>query len=79
MQEHFRSWEELCESFLEGYFNWLNRDYGIDQAQSGLRERREIYQELQARPDSPYRLSWYLPLDPEAQRRRQAQFSALEK
>lgn len=79
MQEHFRSWEELCESFLEGYHTWLLRDYGLEQAERGLRERQEIYEELKARPDSPYRLSWYYPLDPEAQRRRERQLGALEK
>ena len=79
MQEYFSSWGELCESFLEGYYGWLKRDYGVDQAQKGLWERKEIYQELQARPDSPYRLNWYLPLDPESQRRRESQRRALEK
>ena len=79
MQENFRSWEELAESFLEGYYTWLLRDYGREQAELGLQERSEIYKELKARPDSPYRLSWYLPLDLESQRRREAQRRALEK
>lgn len=79
MQEHFHSWEELCQSFLEGYFNWLEQDYGIDQARQGLKERSEIYEELRARPDSPYRLNWYFSLDPEVQRRREQQFGAMEK
>jgi len=79
MQEHFRSWEELCESFLEGFFAWRQRAFGPEDARAALRERTEIYRELQARPDSPYRLSWYLPLDLDAQRRRERQLDALEK
>ena len=79
MQEHFRSWEELAESFLEGYYAWLLRDYGLEQAERGLKERQEIYGELRARPDSPYKLSWYFPLDQEALRRREARLGALEK
>lgn len=79
MQAHFRSWEELCESFLEGFFAWRQRAFGLKDAQAALQERRDIYQELRIRPDSPYKLSWYLPLDPEAQRRREAQLGTLEK
>lgn len=79
MQEHFRSWEELCESFLEGFFIWRRRAFGPEDARDALQERMDIYGELKSRPDSPYKLSWYLPLDPEAQRRRDAQFGALEK
>ena len=79
MQECFSSWNELCESFLEGYFNWMRRDYGMEQAQRGLKERREIFQELQSRPDSPYRLNWYFSLDQEVQRRRERQLRELEK
>lgn len=78
MQEHFRSWEELCQGFLEGYYSWREREFGRDDAQRALKERRDIYAELQARPDSPYRLNWYYPLDPEAQRRRERQLGALE-
>ena len=79
IQGHFRSWEELCEGFLEGFYAWRLRSFGPEDAQAALQERRDIWRELQARPDSPYRLSWYLPLDPEAQRRREAFRGALEK
>lgn len=65
MQENFRSWEELCEGFLEGFYTWRAGAFGVRDARAALQERREIYRELQARPDSPYRLSWYLTLDPE--------------
>lgn len=79
MQECFRSWEELCEGFLEGFYSWRLRSFGPEDARAALQERRDIYRELQARPDSPYRLSWYLPLDPAAQRRREAFQGLLEK
>lgn len=79
MQESFRSWEELCEGFLEGFYTWRLGAFGLRDAQAALQERREIYQELRVRPDSPYKLNWYYPLDPAAQRRKEAQFGALEK
>ena len=66
MQEHFRSWDELCQGFLDGFFAWLSGAFGVEDAQAALQERRDIYRELQQRPDSPYRLSWYLPLNPES-------------
>ena len=66
MQEHFRSWDELCQGFLEGFFLWRSSAFGAEDARAALQERRDIYQELQQRPDSPYRLSWYLPLTPDS-------------
>lgn len=79
IQRHFRSWEELCEGFLEGFYTWRLGAYGPEDAQAALRERREIYQELRARPDSPYRLNWYFPMDPERRLRQEKQLSQLEK
>lgn len=70
MQETFRSWEELCESFLEGYARW-RFDVFPEDAEQNVQVRREIYEGLQRRPDSPYRLNWYLPLDPDEWERRE--------
>lgn len=77
IQSTFRSWEELCESFLEGYARWQRRS-NPQQAQANIQVRREIYEKLRLRPDSPYLVNWYLPLDPDAWARREKQRRVLE-
>lgn len=78
MQETFRSWEELCESFLEGYARWQTASFPED-AEQNVQIRREICEGLQQRPDSPYRLSWYLPLDLDEWDRREKRRREVEK
>lgn len=78
LQKTFRSWEELCESFLEGYAQWQLRSYP-QQALANIHIRRSIYEGLWRRPDSPYRLNWYLPLDPDEWSQRDERRAAVER
>ncbi len=62
VQNTFSSWEELCESFIEGYARWQFRSYP-ELAPKTVQIRRDIYEGLRQRQDSPYYINWYLPLD----------------
>ena len=63
MQLNYRSWEELCESYLAGQAAWARRSYDAEQAQQVIKERRDIYRRLCAMPDGPYRVPWDLDMD----------------
>lgn len=65
IQRHFHSWEELCSFYLDGYTRWI-RSIGEDPVQKRA-QREAIYAQIKQDPDSPYRLSFYLPLKPNAQ------------
>lgn len=77
LQENFSSWDELCEGFLEGFARWRRRSFPQD-AEANIQVRREIYEKLRQRPDSPYRVSWYLPLDLDAWTRREKRRQEVE-
>lgn len=57
IQQRFSSWDEMAESYLEGYEAWLERIGQQDAAQQAAR-RRNIYLQLKADPDGPYSLPW---------------------
>lgn len=54
LQGKFSSWDDLMESYMRGYEYWS--DESAD-------PRREVYQELKARSDGPYQVSWGLNLE----------------
>lgn len=54
LQEEFGSWDELMDSYLRGYEYWSVAD---------STQRRERYEEIKARGDSPYNLDWNLALE----------------
>ena len=62
IQTTFQDWDELNRSYLEGYTRWAFRS---GHSQNMIDFRRRIQKDLQTRRDSPYRLNWHLPLDPE--------------
>ena len=62
IQTTFRDWDELNRGYLEGYTRWAFRS---GHSQNMIDFRRRIQKDLQTREDSPYRLNWHLPLDPE--------------
>lgn len=54
IQSTFASWDEFTESYLLGYEYW---------AEESSDERRAVYEEIKAAPDSPYNLDWNMPLE----------------
>ena len=67
IQNTFRDWDELNQSYVTGYERWAVRN-GI--SQQLIQVRRQIQQDLRSRRDSPCRLPWQLNLDPEYWTRR---------
>ncbi|MCI9336804.1 MAG: DUF1266 domain-containing protein [Lachnospiraceae bacterium] len=57
IQQRFHSWDEMAESYLEGYEAWLERIGQQNAAQYAAR-RRAIFQQLKANPDGPYSVPW---------------------
>ena len=53
IQQRFSSWEEMAESYLEGYEAWRRRCGDPDAAGSAAR-RRYIFRQLKENPDGPY-------------------------
>lgn len=54
LQGKFSSWDEFIESYMRGYEYW---------AEESADPRRELYQQLKQRSDSPYRVAWDLALE----------------
>lgn len=57
LQQRFHSWDEMAESYLEGYEAWLNRSGQQDAAQYAA-IRKNIFLQLKANPDGPYSVPW---------------------
>lgn len=65
IQSTFHSWDELCQSFLDGFAAWrLSGGMPREAAQAAVQKRADIYWLLKRRKDSPYSLPWLLELDP---------------
>lgn len=54
IQNTFDSWDDLMESYFAGYEYWAGESSD---------ERREIYEEIKAASDSPFRLEWGMTLE----------------
>lgn len=54
VQPLFTSWDELIDSYLRGYEYWAEADSS---------ERREIYEELLAADDNPFRVDYNITLE----------------
>ncbi len=54
MQESFSSWDEMMDSYLRGYEYW---------AEESSDERRAVYEDLKAQPNSPFNIDWNLTLE----------------
>lgn len=54
IQKKFSSWDALMDSYLRGYEYW---------SESSSDERRNVYEDIKKRADSPYRLDWNLKLE----------------
>ena len=57
IQQRFHSWDEMAESYLEGYEAWLKRIGEQNAAQYAAR-RRAIFRQLKENPDGPYSVPW---------------------
>lgn len=53
IQKRFSSWDEMMDSYLRGYEYW---------AYESGDTRREVYEDIKTRDNSPYLLDWNLPL-----------------
>lgn len=54
IQQKFDSWDSFIDSYMLGYEYW---------AGESSEERRGIYEDLKAAPDSPYNLDWNMTLE----------------
>lgn len=61
MQKLFRSWNELYDSYFQGFRSWRIRSGG-EQVETAIRERAEICRQLMDSPDGPRSLNWNLTL-----------------
>lgn len=70
IQTVFRDWNELNDCYQAGYERWAVR---AKVPREVILLRRRIRQDLEKRRDSPCRLPWLLPLDPDCWARRAGQ------
>ena len=61
IQRTFSSWDEMAESYLNGYIQWAT-DVFDDEATERIRNRQEAYKALKNTIDGPYQQPWNLPL-----------------
>ncbi len=54
VQPQFESWDELIDSYMYGYEYWQ---------EASSQERRDIYEDLKTREDSPYAVDFKTPLE----------------
>ncbi|HHV12354.1 MAG TPA: DUF1266 domain-containing protein [Clostridiales bacterium] len=59
LQEHFRSWDEMNESYLTGYEYWLRQNEDADQS---LEDRIKALDEVRDMENSPFSLPWDMEL-----------------
>lgn len=65
IQNTFRSWDELCQGFLDGFASWkLSSGIHLEAAQNAVQRRADIYWAIRVRKDSPYNLPWQMELEP---------------
>lgn len=57
LQQLFHSWDEMADSYLEGYNAWLERCGEQNAAQLTAR-RKNIFEALKSNPDGPYSVPW---------------------
>ena len=60
LQGLYPSWDDMVQSYLDGYQYW-NGD-NPDDEESGSAQRRKIYEDLKASENNPYTLDWNLEL-----------------
>lgn len=61
LQNQYDSWEELAESYLNGYNYWSEED--PDDSGSAPAARRKVYENLRDGENNPYTIAWNTPLE----------------
>ena len=56
MQGMYSSWDEMVESYLDGYSYWAEED--PEDPESYTAQRRKIYEELKAAENSCFHVAW---------------------
>ena len=51
IKANYNSWEELCQSYIAGYAQWVEDENAVGQ-------RKAIYERLKNIPDGPYSVDW---------------------
>ena len=64
IQERFKSWAELCSSYLAGYEIWCRRELDRETAERYIRDRKSHYESLKKAKEGPYRLPWKMKMVP---------------
>lgn len=64
IQRNFRSWDELCQSFLDGFAAWRLSGSAGGAGAAAVQQRADVYWAIKGRKDSPYTLPWLMELDP---------------
>ena len=60
MQKRYGSWDEMAESYLDGYTYWAEEDPADPDSYSA--QRKAIYEELKNEKDGCFALDWNTPL-----------------
>ena len=63
LQGLYHSWDEFMAQYLEGYCDWADDD--IEDEDSEGFQRKRIYEFYRNKFDSPYSISWDMPLSAE--------------
>ena len=64
IQRTFQSWDELCQSFLDGFAAWRLSGSADESDMASVQQRADIYWAIKGRKDSPYNLPWGMELKP---------------
>ena len=64
IQRTFQSWDELCQSFLDGFAAWRLSGSADEFDMASVQQRADIYWAIKGRKDSPYNLPWGMELKP---------------
>lgn len=65
IQRTFRSWDELCQGFLDGFAAWKLSGSANEANMAAVQQRADVYWAIKGRKDSPYNLPWRMQLDPQ--------------
>ena len=66
MQQQYKSWDELCQSYLAGFEHWCLQNFSPVDAEKRIAGRRAQYETFRKMKDGPYRLPWNMDLNPDA-------------
>lgn len=65
IQRTFQSWDELSQSFLDGFAAWKLSGSAGEAGMAAVQQRADVYWAIKGRKDSPYNLPWRMELSPQ--------------